>query len=152
RYQRCNRAFAAEVSDVDALDDARVAPEAEGFAQPGQPFFRLDLKDAGLYVLIDFATQAEAAKSAYFVAQPPRLLVALHGAGIGHRLLHLPDQLLLLSLQNHAQGTNLLAIRFLGDAEVARRRALMDAVQEARPEPAPARIVLLDVQRARAEF
>src|SRR5262249_47463447 len=152
RHEGRDRAFAAEMGDIHAFDDARDATQPEDLAQARGPFFRLDLKDLGLHVLIDFAAQAEAAQGADLVAQPRRLFVALRGAGVGHRLLHLLDELFLLPFEHEPQRADLLSIGFLGHAEIARRRALPDAVQKARPEPAPARIVFLDVERAGAEF
>ena len=50
------------------------------------------------------------------------------------------------------QPANLLAVFVAGHAEVARRRALPDAVQQAGPKPAPLRIVLLDVEAAGAKL
>src|SRR5207244_1078307 len=47
---------------------------------------------------------------------------------------------------------NLLAVLLLGHSEVARRRTLADAVQQTGPEPAPAAVVGVDVQRAGAEL
>src|SRR5262249_29870476 len=74
------------------------------------------------------------------------------GAGRLHLLLHLGDQLVLLAFEHQPQRADLLAVVLLGDAEVARGGTLADRVQDARPEPAPALVVLLDVQRARAEL
>src|SRR5262249_58727102 len=143
-HERGNGAFAAEVGDIHPFDDARDATEPEDLAQAGEPLLRLDLKDLGLDVLIHFAAQAQAAESADLVAQPRRFFIALHGAGVGHRLLHLLDELFFLPFQDESQRADLLAVGLLRHAEVARRRALMDAVQKTRPEPAPARVILFD--------
>ena len=51
-----------------------------------------------------------------------------------------------------SRSPDLLAVVLLADAEIARGRTLVDAVQQARSEPAPARVVGLDVQGTRAEL
>ena len=73
-------------------------------------------------------------------------------AGLLHLLLHLRDQPVLLAFHHQPQFADLLAVFFLRHAEVARGRALADAVQQAGAEPAPAVVVGADVQRAGAEL
>src|SRR5262249_18894723 len=81
-----------------------------------------------------------------------RLLEAHRRARLGHSLLHFLKQFRLLPFEHQAQAADLLAIVLTVDAEIARSGALADAVQDARPKPAPARIVFFDVKLAGAEL
>src|SRR5207249_358909 len=88
----------------------------------------------------------------HLVAQPGRLLEQHGGASRLHLGLHLADQLLFFAFQDESQGANLFAVILFGDAEIARGRTLADAVQEARPEPAPALVVGVDVELTGAKL
>src|SRR5262249_51592071 len=150
--ERRDRVLAAEGRDVDPLDGPRPLGQPERFLESRQSLLRLDGEDLRLHVPGRVAAHAEVAEGVDVVAQARGPLELEGGARLPHLLLHLVDQLLLLSLQYEPQRPDLLAILLLRDAEVARGRALVDAVQEAGAEPAPARVFLLDVERAGAEL
>jgi hypothetical protein len=69
-----------------------------------------------------------------------------------HRLFQLSQQLLFLSFEDETQRPDLFAVLFLGYAQVARRGALVNAMEKARPKPAPALIVGRNVERAGTEL
>ena len=50
---------ALQMRDVDSLDDARQVRQAERFAEPGESFFRVDVKDLGLSVFFEVTSQVE---------------------------------------------------------------------------------------------
>src|SRR5262245_37795849 len=151
-HQRGDRLGAAEMSDVNALDGARGLLQPQHLAQADQPFLRVDGKDLWLDVALDIAALAEFLQCRDVIAQPRRPLELHLRAGVEHFLLHLAKQTVLLPFQDHAQGADLLTVILLADAEVTRSGALVDAVQETRTEPAPARVLGVDVQRAGAEL
>src|SRR5207245_562042 len=111
----------------------------------------IDLKDFRLHVLVHVAAQAQVLEGFNLVAQPGGFLELESVRGLLHGSFHLANQLLLLAVQHKTQGPNLPPVVFLADAKVTRGRALVDAVQDARPEPAPALVVRVDVQGAGAE-
>ena len=124
------------MGDVDPFDGPRRLLQAQHLAQADRALARLDVKHLRLHVLVDVAAQPQALERGDLVAQPGRFFELQLRARLGHRLFELLEQLVLLAFQHHAQPANLLAVFFLGDAEVARGRALADAVQDARPKPA----------------
>src|SRR5262249_43590421 len=140
------------MSDVDPFDGPRSLRQTQGFAQTNESLLRLDEENLRLYVLVDVTATAQVLQRVDLIPQPSRFFISQGGARLFHFLLHFGDQLGLLAGQHHAQSSDLLTIFFPGDAKVARGGALVDAVQNAGPEPAPARIVFLDIQRAGAEF
>ncbi|MBI3412128.1 MAG: HigA family addiction module antidote protein [Planctomycetes bacterium] len=136
--------------NLQSLYELRLAQKKAGKSIQALP--RLDLEHFRLHVLIDLAAQAKLLECVNLIAQPGRFFELCGRARLGHRPLHFLEQLPLLAFQHQTQAADLLAVVFAADAEVARRRALPDAVQEARAKPAPARIVFLDVERASAEL
>ena len=86
------------------------------------------------------------------VAQPGRLLEPQVRRRLGHLLPHLVEQRSCVAFQEHPQPLDVLAVFFLADPQVARRRALVDRRQQARPKPPPALVVRFDVERAGAEL
>src|SRR5262249_13214055 len=112
----------------------------------------VDLEDLRLHVLVDVAAQAQVLESLYLVADAGRFLEERRLARRLHLELHLANQATLLPFENEAEAPNLLAVFLLGDAQVARGCALTDAGEDARPEPAPAFVVRIDVEGAGAEL
>ena len=86
------------------------------------------------------------------VAQPRSLLELEPLAGLAHLLLQLLEHDLFFAVEEETQPLNVATVSFPIDPQVAGRCALIDRRQQARPEPPPARVVLLDVERAGAEL
>ena len=66
--------------------------------------------------------------------------------------MHLLQQPFLASFEKHLQTLDVAAILFLADPQVAGRRALIDAGQQAGAKPLPTLVRFADVQRAGAEL
>ena len=69
-----------------------------------------------------------------------------------HLLLHLGEHGVLLAVEEEAEAADVGPVRLAVDPEVARGGALVDRVEQAGAEPAPAGVALLDVERAGAEL
>ncbi len=126
--------------------------ELEDFLQAGEALLWIDVEDFGLLVLVQLAAFAQALEHLDFVAQPGRLLKLKLGRCGRHFLPHFVEQLLAVAFEKHSQPLDVVAIFFLADPQVAGGRALVDRRQQARPEPAPALVIGLDVERTGAEL
>ena len=73
-------------------------------------------------------------------------------ARLAHLLFHLLEDDVLLAVEEEPQPVDVAAVGLAVDPQVARCGALVDRGQQAGPEPSPAGVVLLDVQRAGAEL
>ncbi len=69
-----------------------------------------------------------------------------------HLGFHLAQDDVLLAVEEEAEPADVGAVGLAVDPQVARGGALIDRVQQAGPEPPPAGVVLLDVERAGAEL
>src|SRR5262249_8027236 len=147
-----HRLLAAEVGDVDALDDTRRLLQPQHLAQADEALLRLDLEDLRLHVLVDLAAQAERLERLNVVTHAGGLLEEEGLAGLLHVALHLAEEPVLLARQHQPQGADLLAVLLLGDAEVTRGRTLPNIVENAGAEPAPAFVLRVDVEGAGAEL
>src|SRR5262249_46133405 len=105
-----------------------------------------------LDVAIDLAALGELPQGSDVVAEPGRLLELEVGGGLTLLAFHARQELLLLAFQHHAEGADLAAVVLLADAEVARGGALADGGEQTGAGPAPAVVVLGDVQGAGAEL
>ncbi len=151
-HQRADHLVAAQVRDIHAVDRARNGVELQDLLQSLQPFSRVDVKHLGLRVLGEVAPQAEVFERFDLVAQPGGLFEEELLAGLAHLVVHFLEQSVLLAVQKHLEAADARPVGFAIDSEVARGRALADRGQQAGPEPAPARVVFLDIQRAGAKL
>ena len=87
-----------------------------------------------------------------FVAHPGGLLESQLPGGGGHFLVHFAEQLFLAPFEESLEAMDVVAVVLLRDPQIARGRALGDRVQQARAIPTPARVVLVDVERAGAKL
>src|SRR5262249_8269985 len=108
--------------------------------------------DLGLRVPGQVAAEVEGLKRLDLVAEPRGLLELEALAGRAHLLLHLLEEDVLLAVEEEHQPADVGAVGLAVDAQVTGSRALVDRVEQAGSEPSPARVVLLDVQRAGAEL
>src|SRR5439155_6140227 len=113
---------------------------------------RIDLENLRLHVLVHLPAQAQFLECVDLVAQSSGLLELRGRARFFHGLLQLAQETVLFSLQHQAQRADLAAVIFAADAKVTGRRALVDTVQDARAEPAPALILGIDIEAAGAEL
>ena len=125
------------------------------FCSPFSPFFGSIVEDLGLRVLVEVAAQVRGSASA-LISSRSRAAFSNCSALLGlaaSRSSISPEQLRPSCLRGTAAaGGSACGTPRWSIAEVARGGALVDAVQQARPEPPPARVVLLDVERAGAEL
>src|SRR5205085_6099951 len=94
----------------------------------------------------------EPLEQADFIAQASRQLELQLLRRVLHFAFQLGQQADLAALQKTNQAVDVLAILVFADSQVARRGALLDASQKARPEPAPAIVPVIDVQGAGAKL
>ena len=152
RDQRADRLRAAKVGDVHAFDPTRGGLHVQDFLQSFQPLSRIDVKHLGLGVLGEVAAQVQGLQRLDLVTQPRGLLEEKRGARHLHFLLHLGDDDVFLTVEEEAEAADVGAIRLAVHPQVARGRTLVDRMQQARAEPAPARVALFNIKRAGAEF
>ena len=105
-----------------------------------------------LHVRIEVTTLIQRFNQVNLVTQLGRDFVFTILRRFQHFGTQLLDQLRLVAVHEHLEPFDVLAILFLRNAHVARSRTLINAGQQTRPEPAPAFIVLHDVQRACTEL
>src|SRR4029077_2076878 len=110
------------------------------------------VEDLGLRVVREVAAEVQVLQGLQLVAQAGGLLELEVLAGLAHLLLHLGENGVLLAVEEEAEAADVLLVRLAVDAEVARGRALVDRGEQARAEPAPTGVVLVDIERAGAEF
>src|SRR5260370_22756949 len=134
------------MGDIDTLNSSGFLRQPKYLAQAEQASFWIDLKHLGLDVLVHVAAQAESLEGLHLIAQPGRLFELQGGTRFIHGLLHLLEELIFFAFKHQAQAADLFSVLFLADPEIARRRTLVNAVQDARPEPAPARALVLNVE------
>ena len=152
RHQRADRLRPAEVGDVHAVDRPRGRLQLEDLLQALQALARVDVEDLGLRVLGQVAAEVEGLQGLDLVAEPGGLLELQVLARRLHLLLHLGEHHVLLAVEEEPEAADVGAVRLAVDPQVARGGALVDRVEQAGPEPPPARVALLDVQRAGAEL
>ena len=114
---------------------------------------RIDEEHFGLGVRVEFAALVERFEHVDFVAQPgrPFELQVLRRRPAFPRAFAV-SSVCLLAAEKHLQTVDVAAVFLLADPQIARRRALIDAGQQAGPEPPPPLVPFGDVQAAGAEL
>ena len=154
RHQRADRLGAAQVGDVHAVDRSGGSIEVEDLpAAPSGPCAGRRRRPRAGRAWSRSPRRLRFSRRLDLVAEPGGLLELEGLARLAHLLFHLArGAASFLPSRKRRRRRMSLAVVLAIDPQVARRRALVDRVQQAGAEPAPARVVLLDVQRAGAEL
>src|SRR5262249_3233749 len=112
----------------------------------------IHVEDFGLSMLGKIAPEIERFQRLDLVAESCGLLEQQFLAGGTHLVVELFEHNVLLAVQKQTQTADIGAVRLAIDSEAARLRTLVERMEQTRTEPPPARVALLDVERARPEF
>jgi hypothetical protein len=145
-HQAGDRLFACEVSDVDPFDRTRYFLELQDLSQSCQSLLGVNEKDFGLSVRVELATRVEVLQHSDFVAQPRRFFKFQRLGCRRHLVPHFLQQRIFPAFEKQLQPLDVTAILFLADPQIARSSALIDAGQQAWPEPLPPFILGINVE------
>jgi hypothetical protein len=141
-----------QVGNVDSLDRPRLFRQLEDLLQPRESFFGVLVKNLGLLMLFEVAAVGDGFQHLDLIAEPGSLFESPRVGGRLHFSSHLSKQRLAVAVEELPQPSDIAAVLFARDAEVAGGSALANRGEQAGSEPTPSFIALLDVERARAEL
>jgi hypothetical protein len=123
--------------DVDAFDRPRRRAETQHVPQPHEAFLGVEMKHLRLVIVFGIASEIQLIEGRDLIANPCGFLEQKRRTRFFHLRLHAPHELRFLAFEYQDELLDLLAVVFTRHAQIARRRALTNTMQETRPIESP---------------